>query len=235
MVFPNTDYFDLLRLLFRVHLLHSHCYIFCDPETEHVLLSGRNPYDAKLDGTMRHFMRFALQTNDPPAAWAGWHAWSTLTWVKTKKGVDTSVDELTNDDVRSGMGYHWRRSSENIAFLEKGKRKLNELGWSSVLLGPRAGKDDPPTMKPISVLERLVLNSSNPGETVLDPFAGSGTTITAALLHDRRAIGIEINEDAAIEAAARIKEATGIDPTIIAATAGEQQHNDTTATKAASK
>ena len=48
-----------------------------------------------------------------------------------------------------------------------------------------------PTEKNLQLLERIVLASSNPGDIVLDAFVGSGTTIQAALNHDRIGIGID--------------------------------------------
>lgn len=51
-----------------------------------------------------------------------------------------------------------------------------------------------PTQKPLALLERIIRASSNPGDLVLDPFMGSGTTVTAATKLGRRAVGIEFNE-----------------------------------------
>jgi len=51
-----------------------------------------------------------------------------------------------------------------------------------------------PTQKPEALLERVVLASTNPGDIVLDPFMGSGTTGVAALRHGRRFIGIEMDK-----------------------------------------
>ena len=51
-----------------------------------------------------------------------------------------------------------------------------------------------PTQKPEALLERVVVASTNPGDLVLDPFMGSGTTGVAALRHGRRFIGIEMDE-----------------------------------------
>jgi site-specific DNA-methyltransferase (adenine-specific) len=48
-----------------------------------------------------------------------------------------------------------------------------------------------PTQKPVALLERIIQASSNPGDVVLDPFAGCGTTIVAANKLDRRWIGID--------------------------------------------
>lgn len=52
-----------------------------------------------------------------------------------------------------------------------------------------------PTQKPEDLLKRIILASSNPGEIVLDPFAGSFTTAAASLRLGRKAVGIEINEE----------------------------------------
>lgn len=51
-----------------------------------------------------------------------------------------------------------------------------------------------PNEKPLPVMERLVLALTEPGDTVFDPFCGSGTTLIAARNLGRRAVGIEIDE-----------------------------------------
>jgi len=51
-----------------------------------------------------------------------------------------------------------------------------------------------PAEKPVELLCRLICISTKQGWRVLDPFAGSGTTLVAAKLEGRKAIGIEINE-----------------------------------------
>jgi site-specific DNA-methyltransferase (adenine-specific) len=49
-----------------------------------------------------------------------------------------------------------------------------------------------PTQKPVALLERIISASSNPGDVVLDPFCGCGTTVHAAQKLDRQWIGIDI-------------------------------------------
>ena len=51
-----------------------------------------------------------------------------------------------------------------------------------------------PTQKPVALLERIIKASSNPGDTVLDPFMGSGTTGKMAVLNNRKFIGIELDD-----------------------------------------
>ena len=50
-----------------------------------------------------------------------------------------------------------------------------------------------PTQKPLALLERIISASSNPGDLVLDPFCGCGTTVHAAEALGRRWIGIDIS------------------------------------------
>ena len=52
-----------------------------------------------------------------------------------------------------------------------------------------------PTQKPVSLLSDLILLLSNEGDTVFDPFMGSGSTGVAALLHHRFFVGVDINEE----------------------------------------
>ena len=50
-----------------------------------------------------------------------------------------------------------------------------------------------PTQKPLELVERAIENSSRPGETVLDPFCGAGTTLIACERTGRRGVGVELD------------------------------------------
>jgi len=50
-----------------------------------------------------------------------------------------------------------------------------------------------PSQKPIDLIKQMIISSSEPGETILDPFLGSGTTMKAARDLNRNCIGIEID------------------------------------------
>ena len=64
-----------------------------------------------------------------------------------------------------------------------------------------------PTQKPVDLMEWLIRSYTNEGDTVIDMFAGSGSTGVAAINTDRRFVGIEMNEDYFNTAVQRIKQA----------------------------
>lgn len=61
-----------------------------------------------------------------------------------------------------------------------------------------------PTQLPSELVSRIIGVSSNPGDLVIDPFAGSGTTLAVAKKMGRRAIGIELNAEYAAIAGGRV-------------------------------
>jgi len=65
-----------------------------------------------------------------------------------------------------------------------------------------------PTQKPEILLRKLIRGYSNPGDLVLDPFAGSGSTLISAFKEDRRAIGFEIEKKYFQEAKRRMEQTT---------------------------
>jgi len=94
-----------------------------------------------------------------------------------------------------GMGWHYRRNWECVLVSQTSK-------WNGGLTTPnviRFPKIIPqatqhPTEKPVELKAFFVRLHSNEGETILDPFMGSGTTLVAAKQLGRKAIGIEIEE-----------------------------------------
>jgi len=55
--------------------------------------------------------------------------------------------------------------------------------------------EEHPTQKPLALLERIILASSNKGDLILDPFGGTFSTSYAAKLHGRRSVSLDISED----------------------------------------
>ena len=80
--------------------------------------------------------------------------------------------------------------------------------WDGFLRGPEQGiKRVHPTQKPIALMAWIIKKYTNPGDLILDPFCGSGTTGVACVQTGRRFIGIEIDEGYATIARERIARA----------------------------
>ena len=72
------------------------------------------------------------------------------------------------------------------------------------------------TQKPLRLIERLLLASSHPGDLVLDPFAGSGSTALASRQLGRRSLSIEIDEGIAAKAERRLEAAANAEQNLFA-------------------
>lgn len=105
-----------------------------------------------------------------------------------------------------GLGWRYRPSYENILILSKNKDNYSFYDESKKVSNVIEGinQDIPsnkwqhPTQKPVELMEHLIKIHSKPNDLILDPFAGSGTTLEAAKKLGRRYIGIEL-EDKYIE------------------------------------
>lgn len=76
-------------------------------------------------------------------------------------------------------------------FNNKGKMIMNCIDWERDSLTPKIH----PTQKPVKLLEKLIKIFTDEGEVVIDPCAGSGSTLIAALNCNRKAYGFEIKKD----------------------------------------
>ncbi len=85
---------------------------------------------------------------------------------------------------------------ELIAYGWHGRHKFMKSKDKSVLFYPKPNKSVlHPTMKPIGLLRRLILNSSNRGEIVYDCFGGSGSTLIACEQTKRKCFMVELDPD----------------------------------------
>lgn len=99
----------------------------------------------------------------------------------------------TNPSPMNGE-HLWLSSVEACVFARRSGATFHGFCVHPVWDGPSEPRDDHPTAKPEWLFRRLLLTSSSPGDTVLDPYMGSGTTLRVALDEGRRAIGIDVNE-----------------------------------------
>ena len=104
-------------------------------------------------------------------------------WVKKNPNPQISGD-------RPAQGW------ESIAYMHRTDRRpsWNGGGKAANYVMASAQRLDHPTAKPVSMVRDWVRLFTKPGDTVLDPFAGSGTTLRAAVDEGRSAIGCELNE-----------------------------------------
>lgn len=127
-----------------------------------------------------------------------------LWFVKDFEKYTFNLDDIRDPDVK------YPNQKKN------GKLKCNPLGknptdvWSipKVTSGRnRSSKERTPhpAQFPEAVIERVIKASSNPGELILDPFIGSGTSAIVAHRLDRLAVGFELRADYLDIAAARIE------------------------------
>jgi len=112
-------------------------------------------------------------------------------------------------------GRHWAYTKENMKKLEEDgllvqtapeklpmrKKYLDESDgirvtnlWEDVNILSKQEKVDYPTQKPLSLLDRIILTSSNENDLVVDPFCGSGTTLVSAEKNNRQWIGVDAND-----------------------------------------
>ncbi|PWE32763.1 hypothetical protein DDZ14_08430 [Maritimibacter sp. 55A14] len=99
---------------------------------------------------------------------------------------------LVWDKGRCTANRWYMKNCEFVLYLWKGRaRRINRCGSGQMHRLSHVKRTAHPAEKPVEVMERFILNSSQPGEIVLDPFAGSGATLLAAMRTGRRAIGVE--------------------------------------------
>jgi len=101
-----------------------------------------------------------------------------------KRAWDKETKKLVNAKDENG----------NILYIESKFRTVDDV-WRLSMLQPADNTENLryPTQKPETILERIILAASNPGDLVFDCFMGSGTTQAVAMKLGRRFIGADIN------------------------------------------
>lgn len=118
-------------------------------------------------------------------------------------------------DKQSGAGNFYTYQHELTIFTTK-RNAFNVKGTKNIITGIRSfstgakktnGEKVHPTQKPIELIEKFILDSTDTGDTVLDSFAGSGTTGVACINTDRKFIGMELDDNYFAIATQRIEKA----------------------------
>jgi modification methylase len=131
------------------------------------------------------------------------NAHETMIWAS--RSADAKGYTFHYDALKAGNEDTQVRSDWYLPLCTGGER-----------LKDAAGRKTHPTQKPESLLARIILSCSNPGDVVLDPFFGTGTTGAVAKKLGRHFIGIEREEGYADAARKRIAAVEPLDDTAIA-------------------
>jgi len=161
---------------FRVLKKNTYLFVFCDDDTRYNI--------------------------DPYIRGSGFMRRKALIWEKvgaSDKVLCQKCGEVFEErrPGAPGMGYPFRSCYEVIYFAQKAKRKSPEdKTMRDVLKAPiLKGNTFWPTEKPLELIQKLIAQSSVEGDLVLDPFAGSGSTLVAAYTMGRRFLGFDIQQD----------------------------------------
>ena len=178
------------------------------------------------DRTASHYLRIALDEVFGVTNFQSEIVWSYKRWSNAKKGLlnshqiiyfysksphfkfnkifdsyspTTNIDQIFQKRVRDENGKTKYKKAENGGYElieQKNGVPLADV-WEIPYLNPKANERvGYPTQKPIILLERIIQLTTEKGDVVLDPFCGSGTTLVAATLLNRKYIGIDISQDA---------------------------------------
>jgi len=128
----------------------------------------------------------------PAIEGAGWRYQNLIVWQKPN----------------TGLGTGFRPCHELALHFSNGTPEYFATDGSNVINEKRVGTDERlhQTQKPVGLMAEIIRVTSAEGETILDPFAGSGTTLLAARLEGRQAVGIEISERYCEIAANRLRQ-----------------------------
>lgn len=115
------------------------------------------------------------------------------------------VGHLVFQKTYSSKSRFLRYQHEQAYLLAKGRPPLPKQPLADVMEMPYSGNKLHPTQKPVSSLAPLIRSFSLPGDLVLDPFAGSGSSCAAALLTGRKYLGMELDIEHHAKASARME------------------------------
>ena len=175
-------------------------YLHCDPTASHYLkvmcdqVFGRDRFRNEVVWSYRRWSAKSAgfqRTHDILLFYAGEGAtWNSPT---EPKADGTPKFRRWNEPDPDKPGRFRTRCDRQQEVLETAMRDVWEIGRLQSDARERVGY---PTQKPVALLDRVVLASSNQGDLVCDPFCGSGTTLVAAKRLGRRWWGCDLNPQA---------------------------------------
>ena len=129
----------------------------------------------------------------------------------TKRGCNWNLLSWHKDNPVPACGNKYLTDTEYLLFFrQKGVKLYGNFDTKRTWFNTPLNQSDKekwghPTIKPLGIVRTLVFNSSVEGQTVLDPFMGSGTTAIACIKERRHFIGFELSKEYFDKAVRRIK------------------------------
>ena len=185
------------------------------------------------DPTASHYLKLLLDTVLGVAHFRNEVVWSYRRWPSKSRNFQTMHDILLFYAAGAGHVFNISYEPPSASYLKRFKGKTQVLDpetrsrkivvdaptkglplrdvWDiSIIAGSAKERLGYPTQKPLKLLDRIIQASSNPGDIVLDPFAGCATACVAAERLKRQWVGIDLSPLAAKLVKARLKQEMGL-------------------------
>lgn len=186
---PDFEYFDMMRALFV--------------ELKRVVKPDGTIY-LHLDYHNVHRIKLMMdEAFEPEIGFLNEIIWAYDYGGRTKFRWPTKHDNIL---MYAGNNYTFNYDAiDRIPYMAPGLfgakqhpegKTPTDVWWHTIVPTNSSERTGYPTQKPVGLYERMIKASSNPGELVLDPFAGSGTTVQAAINTAREFVACDENPDA---------------------------------------
>jgi len=201
-------------------------YISCRLKECHRILKKTGSIFLHCDTNAAHVLRLVIEEIFGEDNFRSEIIWSYRRWSNSKKGLldghqnifffsksldfkfnvlfqdyspSTNIDQIVQKRVRNehGKSSYQRKSDGTVELIDEKKGVPLSDVWDIPYLNPKAKERvGYPTQKPVILLERIITLVTDQGDIVLDPFCGSGTTLVASKILNRKYIGIDIEQEA---------------------------------------
>ncbi|WP_137288846.1 DNA methyltransferase [Natronorubrum halophilum] len=147
-------------------------------------------------------LRRVLKSDGHAYIFASWKTYDLFRDILVDEGFDVRncivwCKTVPNNQPNFGTGgTNWGLQHELILYATLDSPRPLEHTRPDIIVHKHSTKgNEHPTQKPVGLLEELIEQSSDAGDVVLDPFAGSASTAVASIRTDRECIGFELEED----------------------------------------
>ena len=194
----HADFREVLPELEGVNLIVMDVPYGCGYKTNQRRISATPPPLVNDDKPRLDFVKPLVEVVQPNSAIYLCTRFSVYSqWEQALKDAGAAVKTTivwdkgnwTSGDLSGDYG----NQVELILYAHVGRSLLRQGRPSNLWAIPREGAGLHPTPKPVELFRRCIVNSSDPGDVVFDPFLGSGTTAVACILTDRKFVACEID------------------------------------------